>query len=82
MRRYFALMTLVVWSIMGTAAAGQEGTTSLREQATAALRKAVDFYRTRVASHGGYVYHYSEDLQQRWGEGPATRERPPSGWPT
>jgi len=44
----------------------------LRPQAEAALRKAVTYYRTRVASRGGYVYHYSLDLQQRWGEGPAT----------
>jgi PelA/Pel-15E family pectate lyase len=42
-----------------------------REDAVAALRKAAAFYRTRVASHGGYVYYYSVDLRRRWGEGEA-----------
>jgi hypothetical protein len=44
---------------------------SLREQVVAAMLKAATFYRTKVASHGGYVYYYSEDLKRRWGEGEA-----------
>ena len=48
---------------------------SLREQAAAALKKAATFYRTKVASHGGYVYYYSVDLQQRWGEGVASSDQ-------
>ena len=47
----------------------------LRQQATAAMRNAAEFYRHRVASHGGYVYHYSLDLSQRWGEGVATKDQ-------
>lgn len=38
-------------------------------QAAAALRRAVDFYASKVASHGGYVYRYSADLAKREGEG-------------
>ena len=30
------------------------------------------FYRGKVASHGGYVYYYSPDLKERWGEGKAS----------
>ena len=41
----------------------------LPEQATAALRKAVDFYAGKVAAHGGYVYRYSADLAKSEGEG-------------
>ena len=41
----------------------------------AAIRKAATFYRTKVAVHGGYVYHYSLDLSQRWGEGLATPDQ-------
>jgi len=41
------------------------------EQVAATLRKAATFYHDRVAVGGGYVYHYSLDLKQRWGEGPA-----------
>lgn len=42
---------------------------SLRDQASVALRRAVEFYRSKVASHGGYVYRYSADLTKREGEG-------------
>lgn len=40
-----------------------------------AMRKAASFYVEQVASHGGYVYYYSTDLQQRWGEGVATKDQ-------
>src|SRR5687767_14516269 len=58
---------------------------SPRQQAIAAMRKAAEFYRHQVASHGGYVYHYSLDLSQRWGEGVATKDQiwiQPPGTPT
>ncbi len=44
-------------------------------QATAAMKKAAEFYRTKAASHGGYVYYYSPDLSRRLGEGAATPEQ-------
>src|SRR6187200_2536549 len=44
----------------------------LREQAASALKRAITYYRSKVASHGGYVYYYSTDLKERWGEGKAT----------
>lgn len=50
-----------------------------------ALQQASTFYRTEIASHGGYVYHYSLDLKQRWGEGLATPDQiwvQPPGTPT
>jgi PelA/Pel-15E family pectate lyase len=56
-----------------------------REQAIGTMKRATEFYRTRVASHGGYVYHYSLDLSQRWGEGEATADQiwvQPPGTPT
>ena len=57
----------------------------LPEQAVLAMRKAAGFFRTEVASHGGYVYYYSVDLKQRWGEGVATSDQvwvQPPGTPT
>ncbi len=39
------------------------------EEAAAALRRAVAFFRTEVATEGGYLWRYSEDLQLREGEG-------------
>ena len=62
---------------------GQE--TSLRTQTIAAMRNSAEFYYGRVASHGGYVYHYSLDLNERWGEGVATKDQiwiQPPGTPT
>ncbi len=60
-------------------------TSDLRQGAMRALKKAAAFYRGNVASHGGYVYYYSLDLQQRWGEGraaPYTIFVQPPGTPT
>ena len=51
----------------------------------AAMRKAATYYREQVATHGGYVYYYSSDLTQRWGEGAATPDQifvQPPGTPT
>lgn len=47
----------------------------LPAQANAAMRTAATYYHSNVASHGGYVYYYTPDLSQRWGEGRATRDQ-------
>jgi len=44
----------------------------LPKQAEAALRKAAAFFRTKIATEGGYLWRYSEDLSRREGEGKAT----------
>lgn len=70
-------------SAIGSYAAGADA--ALRNQAMAAMRRAAVFYRADVASHGGYVYYYSIDLKQRWGEGIATPSQiwvQPPGTPT
>lgn len=54
-------------------------------EAAQALRKAVAYYRTHVARHGGYVYYTSADLKDRWGEGRALPDQifvQPPGTPT
>jgi PelA/Pel-15E family pectate lyase len=58
---------------------------ALRDEALQALKKAAAFYRGQVARHGGYVYYYSLDLKERWGEGKASAETifvQPPGTPT
>ena len=58
---------------------------NLRRAAVRAMKKAAAFYRGEVASYGGYVYYYSLDLRQRWGEGksaPYTLFVQPPGTPT
>jgi hypothetical protein len=57
----------------------------LRSKASAAMRKAAEYYLSKVAVRGGYVYHYSPDLTRRWGEGVATGDQiwvQPPGTPT
>lgn len=56
-----------------------------RAEAAAALRRAVEFFRTQVAVEGGYVWRYSADLRGREGErptGPTTAWVQPPGTPT
>ncbi len=60
--------------VVGTTAA-TFAQTDLRADAQSALKKAATYYRTKVASHGGYVYFTSEDLTKRWGEGEATPDQ-------
>lgn len=78
-----ALAVLLASSSAGPVARGEDG--DLRSRAREAMHKAVTFYHARVASHGGYVYYYAEDLQQRWGEGEASPDQiwvQPPGTPT
>src|SRR4051794_19549369 len=44
----------------------------LREQAAHALRRATEYFRTKVSTEGGYLWRYSEDLSRRMGEREAT----------
>jgi hypothetical protein len=58
------------------AVAATAATAATQDDALAALKKAATYYRTTLASHGGYVYYYSvEDLTKRWGEGAATMDQ-------
>src|SRR5437868_13024578 len=43
-----------------------------RDEASAALQKAVTFFREMVSAEGGYLWRYSEDLSLREGEEKAT----------
>jgi PelA/Pel-15E family pectate lyase len=63
----------------------QPAAPDLREEALQTLKRAVAYYRGKVARHGGYVYYYSTDLAQRWGEGRASPDTifvQPPGTPT
>lgn len=63
----------------------QQTDSILRGETLRTLQKAAAYYREKVASHGGYVYYYSTDLKQRWGEGKASPDTifvQPPGTPT
>jgi hypothetical protein len=53
-----------------SASLGQEAPT--RDEAARALKKAIGFFREKVADGGGYLWRYSEDLSLREGEEKAT----------
>ncbi len=84
-RRLGAVVSLVFLGLTAGRLGADESEAALRGQAESAMRKAAAYYREQVASHGGYVYYYSLDLQRRWGEGEATRDQifvQPPGTPT
>src|SRR5688572_27714429 len=57
---------------------------ALRERARAALRKAVEFYRTKVSTEGGYHFAYAQDLsygRSEMSEGPTRVEVQRDGTP-
>ncbi len=48
-----------------------------KEEASAALKKSVNFFRTKVGYNGAYLYLYSADLKKQEGEGLAFKT---TGW--
>ena len=77
-KKYLTLLGLCLPSVSCWAA-------DIPVQAKAAMKRAATFFHSKVASHGGYVYFYSLDLEDRWGEGRATPDQiwiQPPGTPT
>jgi len=78
---------ILVWiaAVLGSSVLAEQKSDALRADAFKTMRQAAEFYRGKVASHGGYVYYYSLDLKQRRGEGDATVDQiwvEPPGTPT
>src|SRR5262245_39004114 len=83
MRTSLLAFTLIVVGVV-TNEARQDADAALREQARASLRKAVEFYRTKVATDGGYHFAYAEDLsygRSEMSEGPTRVEIQRDGTP-
>src|SRR5437667_3839427 len=66
--RFFII--LCACNLVIPAASAQQPPT--RDEAAAALKKAVAFFREKVSAEGGYLWRYSEDLSLREGEEKAT----------
>lgn len=64
------LLSLLLVVLAARTVPGQEP--SIRTQATAALRRGAEFFRTQVAVEGTYLWQYSDDLSKREGENKAT----------
>jgi PelA/Pel-15E family pectate lyase len=81
-RRNQVLHVAAVVILLSAPASAQS---AVPQQATDAIRRASEFYRNKLAVRGGYVYHYSLDLKDRWGEGVASKSQiwvQPPGTPT
>jgi hypothetical protein len=63
---------------------GHQADAALRERAQSSLRRAVEFYRTKVAAEGGYHFAYAEDLtygRSEMSDGPTRVEIQRDGTP-
>ncbi len=64
------VLTACLWSVGGDMVYAEAA--PLRTRAAAALRSSAEFFRSEVATEGGYLWRYSEDLATREGEGKAS----------
>jgi PelA/Pel-15E family pectate lyase len=81
-----SVAALVVLAVLLSASpqSQQRDDQTLRDQARAALRKAVEFYRTKVSTEGGYHFAYAQDLsygRSEMSEGPTRVEVQREGTP-
>jgi hypothetical protein len=77
------VLAIAVAGLLGVSPA--PGGEDLPKEAARALRRACDYFRKEVATEGGYLWRYSEDLKRREGEGKATATTAwvqPPGTPT
>ncbi|MEO2049035.1 MAG: pectate lyase, partial [Pirellulales bacterium] len=67
------VMAILLWTLncpVNCCAAGPSEISP--EQVSAGLHRAVAFYRTKVSSHGGYLWRYASEFTEREGELPAS----------
>jgi hypothetical protein len=65
-----SFLSSICLTLVALPAIAQQSPTN--DEATAALKKAVTFFRDKVSADGGYLWRYSEDLSLREGEEKAT----------
>lgn len=78
-----ALVSVALFSFLLPIRADDKSPT--QREVEEAMGKAGAYFYNEVATHGGYVYFYSLDLNQRWGEGMASPDQvwvQPPGTPT
>src|SRR5688572_30585324 len=84
MTRSLIVAGVLAAGLAGAPQARQRDDPALHERARAALRKAVEFYRTKVATEGGYHFAYAADLsygRSEMSEGPTRIEIQREGTP-
>ncbi len=79
------LLLALLAAILMPASITQAEDPQLRQDASAALKKACQYFSSEVATEGGYLWQYSDDLKTREGEGKADDQTvwvQPPGTPT
>lgn len=71
----FAVVVVVHNVFFEPECCAQDRTLRQRELVTETMKRAADYYFSKVAVHGGYVYHTTLDLKTRWGEGLASESQ-------
>src|SRR6056297_2669184 len=84
MKSIYLFIIISFFTISVAAQSGQDlKLNELKKQAKLSLEKATDFMQT-LAIEGGYVYHYTLNGKEKWGEGKTdnrTIEVQPPGTP-
>lgn len=66
------IVCLCLGGLVTAATQGHADEAALRQRAQEGLRRATDCFRRQIATEGGYLWRYSDDLSRREGERPAT----------
>lgn len=74
MRSIVVCLCLIISAVSRAEQPSRQTRADLRADVLRTMQQATEFYRSKVASHSGYVYYYSADLTQRWGEGKASTD--------
>src|SRR3954469_21437306 len=71
-KRSVSLFVFILFAAIFFVSAARTQQPPTRDEASAAMKKAVTFFREKVSAEGGYLWRYSEDLSLREGEEKAT----------
>ncbi len=72
---FFAVLIIDHPKVFESRCDAQDRTLRQREIVTESMKRATEYFHSKVAIHGGYVYHTTLDLKVRWGEGLASENQ-------
>jgi len=71
----FRSLQTVFFLLLLTFSFSGSGSQPTRQELASAMKRASEFMMDHVSYRGGFVWHYSADLSQRWGELPARKSQ-------
>ena len=73
MKRFIRISYCVSFMLFVTVSSHNPNAAPSEKEVLGAMKKATDYMMNTVSYRGGFVWQYSEDLSQQWGEVPARR---------